>query len=94
MHFTQILTFAVAIPFMTGANPVNLGTSPNVGSSLLERRGGKDFCGSDLRSAGDLCTFGSAESEPHACGIKDRRAVVSLLSVFPGPDLVRERTQC
>lgn len=93
MQFTQLLTLLVSVPFLVAANPVNLETSLNVGRSLLERRGGKDFCGSDLRSAGDSCTFGSAESEPHACGIKDRSVVVSLSRVFPGFDLVGGRTQ-
>ncbi|KAJ4378238.1 hypothetical protein N0V86_005938 [Didymella sp. IMI 355093] len=74
MQFT-LITLLVSAPLLALANPVDLGTSSNVGRSL-ERRGGKDFCGSDLRAAGDSCTFGSDESEPHACGIKDRAVVL------------------
>lgn len=72
MQFTNILALVALAPFLATANPVGAEDM-----SALERRGGKDFCGSDLRSAGDACTFGGGENDPHACGIKDRAVVVS-----------------
>lgn len=74
----QVITLLAFVPFLAVANPVAFEESSLVGRSSLEARGGIDFCGSDLRAAGDSCTFGSTENDPHACGIKDRTVVVSL----------------
>ncbi|KAI4947661.1 hypothetical protein J4E91_006483 [Alternaria rosae] len=75
MQFTQILLLAIA-PFMVAATPVDADGVTSVNSFPLEARGGKDFCGSDLRSAGAACTFGGGENDPHACGVKDRQVVL------------------
>jgi hypothetical protein len=81
MQLTQALTLLAFVPFLAAANPVAVRDISLVGRSPLERRGGIDFCGSDLRSAGDSCMFGSSESDPHACGIKDRTVVVSVSKI-------------
>jgi hypothetical protein len=84
MQITQILTLLSALPFLVAANPVAIEESSIFSRSSLERRGGIDFCGSDLRHVGDSCTFGSTKDDPHACGIKDRTVVVSLPSTRLG----------
>lgn len=78
MQLTQILNVLAFAPLLALANPVAVEYSSIVERSPLERRGGKYFCGRDLRAAGDPCIYGNAESEPHACGIKDRAVVVIL----------------
>jgi hypothetical protein len=78
MQLTKYLSVLAFVPFMAGANPLAVEDVSSVNHFPLEARGGIDFCGSDLRAAGDSCTFGGGESDPHACGIKDRAVVVSL----------------
>ena len=78
MQLTKYLSILAFVPFLAVANPLAVEDVSSVNRFPLEARGGIDFCGSDLRAAGDSCTFGGGESDPHACGIKDRAVVVSL----------------
>jgi hypothetical protein len=95
MLFTQVLAVLAFAPFLAVASPVAIEDMSMVQRSTLERRGGIDFCGSDLRAAGDSCTFGSTEKDPHACGIKNRAAVVSLSKIQLGElRLTKGKLEC
>ncbi|CAI9635728.1 unnamed protein product [Alternaria alternata] len=76
MQLTKYLSVLAFVPFLAVANPLAVEDVSSVNRFPLEARGGIDFCGSDLRAAGDSCTFGGGESDPHACGIKDRAVVL------------------
>jgi hypothetical protein len=83
MQFTQILSLLAIAPFLAVASPVDAEDFASVNRFPLEARGGIDFCGSDLRSAGGACTFGSGEKDPHACDFNNRQSVVSISNSEP-----------
>lgn len=72
MQFTQAFALLALAPFMAFANPVTIDRSHE-----LVRRGGIDYCGSNLKAVGGACSFGSSESEPHACDVNNETRVVS-----------------
>ncbi|CAI6331582.1 unnamed protein product [Periconia digitata] len=71
MQLTQIFSIITFVPFLALANPVAIDNS-----AILVRRGGKDFCGSDLKAVGQACSFGSSETQPHACDINNETHVL------------------